>query len=112
VESHIYTPEFPPKNWGFDVSRKIIDVNFGSRSRRNKRKIIDHLEKLIEYIKGERLLFQPHGYLLILMSEDNPDHYELLNVGITKFEMGDCRLAIIKHVAEMATNSNKDKQGV
>ena len=75
-------------------------VNFGSAAGRRRAEIADALTEVAEHIRAGELECQPHGWVLLLQSEDNPARYEVLNKGIaTKDDMERALAAMRRHIA-------------
>jgi hypothetical protein len=78
--------------------------------------MIETLQTIVDQIRDGLLEYDPHGFVLVLMSESNPDHCEVLNVGIPGTgEMDRCANAIHRRAEaarglarELAANARQD----
>ena len=78
----------------------VLPVNFGAAAERRRAEIADALADIAEHIRAGELEFQPHGWVLLLQSDDNSARYEVLNKGIrTKDDMEFALRALRRHIA-------------
>lgn len=59
---------------------KIVD--FGSPAARERARLADKLEKIAGHIRRNEVEYEPHGFILMLLSNQNPAQWEALNVGV------------------------------
>ena len=78
----------------------VVPVNFGSAADLRRAELADALLEVARHIKAGELEHQPHGWVLLLHSDDNPSGYEVLNKGIrTKQDMERATVAMRRHIA-------------
>lgn len=87
---------------------KVAKVDFGSPAERQRAKLADSLEAIAGHIRRNELEYEPHGFILLLQSEQNPAHFEALNVGIpTTLDMERAAVAIRGRIAERPVSYKK-----
>jgi hypothetical protein len=62
--------------------------------------LADALVEIAEHIRAGQLEHQPHGWVLLLHSDENPRRFEVLNKGIrTKDDMESATRAMRHHIS-------------
>lgn len=83
-----------------DAGRGVVKiVNFGSLADRKRAELADALAAVAEHIRRGELEHDPHGWVLLLHSDENPGQFEVLNMGIrTKDDMDAATRAMRRHI--------------
>ena len=78
----------------------VAHVHFGSAADLRRAELADTMVEIAEHIRAGELEHQPHGWVLLLHSDDNPRRFEVLNKGIrTKDDMESATRAMRHHTA-------------
>lgn len=73
----------------------VTTIDFGSAADRQRSKLADKLEAIAGHIRRNEVKYEPHGFILMLLSDQNPAQWEALNVGVpTSLDMERAAVAI------------------
>lgn len=74
-------------------------IDFGTVAQRARSELADSLALIAELIRSGEMEHEPHGWVLLLHSDTNPQGFEVLNKGIrTKEDMARAEFAMRRHI--------------